>query len=245
MEPWHYDTAEDLERSISERLRQFPREPDILVYSLRTLAALLLRAWLKIYHRLKIVGRENLPREGSFVLVANHASHLDALSILSALPLRKLHRVFPAAAKDFFFESMPRTAVAAVIVNALPFDRETNVRQSLTLCKQLLENPGNVLLIFPEGTRSTTGELGEFKPGIGLLLAGIDLPVVPCYLEGAFEALPKGRIFPRPRRLRLAIGVPGNYSHLKRGKEAAQRISRELRESILRLKAGLSSGRRA
>jgi 1-acyl-sn-glycerol-3-phosphate acyltransferase len=236
MEPWHYDTSEDLERSLIERLRHFPREPDILVYSVRTLAALLLRAWLKIYHRFKIIGQENLPREGSFVLVANHTSHLDAISILSALPLMKLHRVFPAAAKDFFFESIPRTALATVIVNALPFDRETNVRQSLTLCKQLLQNPGNVLLIFPEGTRSTTGELGEFKPGVGLLLAGIDLPVVPCYLEGAFEAMPKGRIIPHPHLVRLTIGKPRNYSHLKRGKETAQYISQDLKETILQLK---------
>ena len=236
MEPWHYDTSEDLERSMIERLRHFPREPDILVYSARILAALLLRVWLKIYHRLKIIGQENLPREGSFVLVANHTSHLDAISIISALPLIKLHRVFPAAAKDFFFENLPRTALAAVIVNALPFDRETNVRQSLTLCKQLLQNPGNVLLIFPEGTRSTTGELGEFKPGIGLLLAGVDLPVVPCYLEGAFEAMPKGRIIPYPHFVRLTIGTPRNYSHLKRGKEAAQYISQDLKETIMQLK---------
>ena len=170
------------------------------------------------------------------MLVANHASHLDALSILASLPLRKLHRVFPAAAKDFFFESMPRTAVAAVIVNALPFDRETNIRQSLSLCKQLLENPGNILLIFPEGTRSTTGELGEFKSGVGLLLAGVDVPVVPCYLHGAFQAWPKGSIFPRPRRVRLAIGEPRKYSQLKRGKEAALHISRDLQEAILKLK---------
>ena len=140
-----------------------------------------------------------MPQEGSFVLVANHSSHLDAISILSALPLKKLHRVFPAAAKDFFFENMPRTAVAAVIVNALPFDRQTNVRQSLTLCKQLLENPGNVLLLFPEGTRSTTGELGEFKPGIGLLLAGIEVPVVPCFLEGAFASVAEGQRLATPR----------------------------------------------
>ena len=132
------------------------------------------------------------------MLVANHASHLDALSILAALPMGSLHRVFPAAAKDFFFVSPPRTAVAAVVVNALPFDRETNIRQSLSLCRQLLDNPGNVLLIFPEGTRSMTGELGEFKPGVGLLLAGVDLPVVPCYVAGAFEALAQGEAIPAP-----------------------------------------------
>ncbi len=181
-----------------ERLRSFPREPDLLVYSLRMLAATLLRGWLRVYHRLRIFGRENLPGDGSFVLVANHCSHLDALTILSAMPIRKLHRVFPAAAQDFFFVSIPRLTVAAVVVNALPFNRQANIRQSLSLCRQLLENPGNVLLLFPEGTRSTTGELGEFKAGIGLMLAGTSVPVVPCWLDGTFRAWPKGSWFPRP-----------------------------------------------
>lgn len=127
-DPWRYDTAEDLNQTLVERLRNFPRQPDITVYSLRSLAALAIRGWLRTYHRLSVTGREHLPAEGSFVLVANHVSHLDTLSIASALPLAKLHRVFPAAAKDFFFVSAPRTAVAAVAVNALPFDRHANIR---------------------------------------------------------------------------------------------------------------------
>ena len=172
MEPWHYDTSEQLDKTIVERLRQFPREPDLLVFGLRSAGAVFIRAWLRTYHRLSIVGRDNLPRDGSYIIVANHASHLDTLAIISALPLAKLHRVFPAAAKDFFFESLPRTALASILVNALPFDRQTHVRQSLSLCKAVLENTGNILVIYPEGTRSPTGEIGEFRPGISLLLAG-------------------------------------------------------------------------
>ena len=198
MEPWHYDTAEDIDQTMVQRLRNFPREPDLLVYSARLVVAVLLRGWLRVYHRLQIFGGGNLPGSGSYVLVANHCSHLDALTILSAMPLRKLHRVFPAAAQDFFFVSIPRLAIAAVVVNALPFNRQSNIRQSLSLCRQLLENPGNILLIFPEGTRSTTGELGEFKSGIGLMLAGTQVPIVPCYLDGTFRAWPKGNWFPRP-----------------------------------------------
>ncbi len=235
MEPWHYDTVEDLDRTMVERLRNFPREPDLLVYSARLAVAILIRAWLRVYHGLQIVGRENLPASGSFVLVANPCSHLDALTILSAMPLGKLHRVFPAAAQDFFFVSIPRLAIAAVVVNALPFNRQSNIRQSLSLCRQLLENPGNVLLIFPEGTRSTSGELGEFKAGIGLMLAGTQVPIVPCYLDGTFRAWPKGNWFPRPRRVRLVIGTPRTYAHLGRGKESALEISRDLREAILNL----------
>src|SRR3972149_8104452 len=207
MPEWRYDKAEDLEQPMIERLRRFPREPDMLVYGLRSLAALVLRAWLRGYHRLEIIGRDHLPRDESFIMVANHSSHLDAVCLLAALPLKKLPRAFPAAAADYFFVSAARTAVAAIVVNALPFRRTVNIRQSLSLCRQLLANPGNILLIFPDGTRSMTGQLGEFKPGIGVLLAGTQIPVVPCYLSGAFEAWPKGKLMPRPKRLRLILGT--------------------------------------
>lgn len=161
VEPWHYDTAEDLDKTMVERLRGFPREPDLLVYSARLAAATLIRGWLRVYHRLQVIGGENLPRDGSFVLVANHCSHLDALTILAAMPIHKLHRVFPAAAQDFFFVSIPRLTMAAVVVNALPFNRQANIRQSLSLCRQLLDNPGNVLLLFPEGTRMPAANLAS------------------------------------------------------------------------------------
>jgi 1-acyl-sn-glycerol-3-phosphate acyltransferase len=90
-------------------------------------------------------------------------------------------------------------------------------------------------MIYPEGTRSTTGDLGEFRPGISLLLAGSDLPVVPCCLEGTFRAWPKGAWFPRPRKVRLLIGQPRRYTALKRGKEASEAICRDLREAVLAL----------
>jgi 1-acyl-sn-glycerol-3-phosphate acyltransferase len=231
-DPWRYDTASDLDQTALERLRRFPREPDMFVYALRTIAAVFLRAWLRLYHRLVIVGRERLPREGSYVLVANHASHLDALTLVTAHPLAKIHRVFPAAAADYFFTSVSRLAFSAIVVNALPFQREVHVRQSLALCRALLENPGNVLVIFPEGTRSRTGEMGEFKAGLGLLVAGTPHPVVPCRLEGTFAAWPKGRWFPRPRRVRLTIGEPRTYAEHARGKDAALFIASDLRAAI-------------
>jgi 1-acyl-sn-glycerol-3-phosphate acyltransferase len=204
----------------------------MLVYGIRSLAALWLRAWLRVYHRLEVIGREHLPPEESYVLVANHTSHLDTLSLLSVLPLQKLHRAFPAAAADYFFTSVPCIAMAAVVANALPFDREVHRHQSLNLCKELLANPGNILILFPEGTRSNTGEIGPFKPGIGYLLAGTEVPVLPCHIAGAFEAWPKGRLLPRPGRLRLTIGAPRIYAALKPGKESARRISDELREAV-------------
>jgi 1-acyl-sn-glycerol-3-phosphate acyltransferase len=237
VKPWVYESAEDLDRSLVERLKQFPREPDMLVYGLRSFVALALRSWLRTYHRLEVYGREHLPKDKSFVLVANHTSHLDTLCLLAALPLRKLHRAFPAAAADYFFESVPRIWVAAVVVNALPFGRQTHVKQSLVLCHHLLENPGNVLIIFPEGTRSATGCIGRFKPGIGALVAGRDIAVLPCYMSGGFKAWPKGKVFPYPRKVHLTIGEPRNFATIVPGKESANSIAAELEMAIKEMEA--------
>src|SRR5438477_5033474 len=156
MKKWRYDSARDLDQTIIERLRRFPRDPDMLVYGLRSLAALIIRGWLRAYHRFEIIGHEHLRTNRSFVMVANHCSHLDTLCLLAALPLPKLHRAFPAAASDYFFRGVHRLWAAAVLVNALPFGRQAGVRQSLALCQEMLANPGTILIIFPEGTRSTT-----------------------------------------------------------------------------------------
>src|SRR5436190_1660746 len=161
--------------------------------------------------------------------------HLDTLCLLAALPLRKLHRAFPAAAQDYFFVGMPRLAAAAILVNALPFARQIHHRQSLELCRKLLEKPGNILILFPEGTRSTTGLIGDFRPGIGLLAAATSVPVVPCHLSGAFRAWPKGRRLPYPRAVRLRIGSPKIYSTLVPSRQTALQIAGELCEAVLAL----------
>jgi 1-acyl-sn-glycerol-3-phosphate acyltransferase len=204
---------------------------------LRSLTALGLRFWLRAYHGLTIAGKENLPRDRSFILVANHVSHLDTLCLLSALPLGRLDCAFPAAARDYFCERGPWAFLARVVTNALPFDRHRAHRESLSECEQLLAAPGNILLLFPEGTRSPDGGLAEFKPGIAFLAAGRDIPVVPCHLGGTQEAFPKGAWFPRPKSLRLTIGRPRVYAHLPRTRESRKRICSELREAVMMLAA--------
>lgn len=235
MKKWQYSPVADLDQTLVERLRNFPREPDMLVYGLRSLVALIIRALLRTYCRFEIVGGENLRSNRSFVLVANHSSHLDTVCLLAGLPLRRLHRAFPAAAADYFFKSVPRTWIATVVVNALPFARQTHVRQSLAICRELLANPGNVLIIFPEGTRSTTGDLQEFKSGIGALVAGREVSVFPCYLEGAFRAWPKGSRVPRPRKVRLIIGAPRNYASVLPDKTSSIAIATELHDAVKQL----------
>jgi 1-acyl-sn-glycerol-3-phosphate acyltransferase len=189
-----------------------------------------------IRNHFEIIGHQNLRTNRSLVIVANHCSHIDTLCLLAALPLRKLHRAFPAAASDYFFQSVPRLWAAAILVNALPFARQARVRQSLSLCRELLANPGTILIIFPEGTRSTTGEVGEFKSGIGALVAGRDVAVAPCFIDGSFQAWPKGKRFPRPRKVRLVIGTPRNYRDRGTDKVDICSIAAELRDAVNQLR---------
>lgn len=195
---------------------------------LRRPVALVIRGLLRTYGGLRIEGAENLPNDGSFVLVANHTSHLDALCLLAALPLARLPRAATVAAEDYFFQSRARFWIAALTVNALPFTRGKGARESLAACAEVLAQEGSVLIIFPEGTRARDGKLQPFRGGIGALVAGRELPVLPCHIDGAHRAWPKGGRWPRPARLRLRIGRPRSYA--ARLERAA--IAEELHDAV-------------
>jgi len=232
MEEWDYKPTEDFDRTPMEKLRVFPRHPDMFVYGLRLVLHAFMRAWLFVYHRYRVRGREHLPAGQPFVMVANHGSHLDAIALLSALPLTSIQKAYPAAAKDYFFTTTTKVAFSAIVVNAMPFDRKENPRESIDLCRDLLETPGHVLILFPEGTRSATGAMSSFKPGIGFLIAGTSIPVVPCHLEGAFRAWPKGAWLPRPRRLTLKIGEPLVFAEVVCDKEGARSVAAALEHAV-------------
>src|SRR5262245_39998241 len=106
-----------------ESPRECWAEAGMLVRGVRSAAAMLIRGWLRVYDRMTIVGRENLPTDRSCILVANHASHLDTLCLLSALPIRQLHRTFPLAAADYFCVGPLRAFFAKLVINVMPFHR--------------------------------------------------------------------------------------------------------------------------
>jgi len=132
---------------------------------------------------------------------------------MAALPFSWHDAVFPIAAKDVFFETHGVAEFGAIFVNALPIWRNTARTHDMRELRQRLLDPPSVFILFPEGTRTRTGIPGPFKPGIGRLVAGTQAPVVPCFIEGAFDAMPPGRHLPRPRKLRITIGRPIDFSH--------------------------------
>lgn len=235
MKSWEYQPSESISKSISEKLSVFPRERDMTQSILRCFWGVALRTFLGVYFRLNFVGKENLPKKKSYVLISNHSSHLDAVCLSSALPIRKIDSTFSVAAKDYFFSSFWRCLFSAVFVNALPFDREKRKRESLELCADVLNLSDQVLIMFPEGTRSPDGEIQPFKAGIGILVAGTERLVVPSYIDGAHSAWPKGLRAPRPKKVTVKIGEPMNFNHLSRTKEGYEEVAKSTEKAVREL----------
>jgi len=164
-----------------------------------------------------VYGREALDAlAGPVLLAANHTSHLDTPVILHALPHARRRRVAVAAAADYFFMRPRLGAVVALLFGAVPFGRGRGARVSLAACAGLL-GAGWSILLYPEGTRTTTGRIGPFRPGVGFLAVDLGIPVVPIRTEGLFGIFPKGGRLPHPGRVTVHFGTPlrfaGDVSH--------------------------------
>lgn len=144
------------------------------------------------------------------LLIANHSSHVDTVSIRRALPSRIRRRLAIAAATDYFYRGR-MGAVFSLLLNTFPFSREGAVRASMEYCGELVDE-GWSLLVYPEGTRSPTGELLPFKSGIGLLAQELGVPIVPIAVDGGQRVLPKGRSIPRPGPVTVRFGEPIKFA---------------------------------
>jgi long-chain acyl-CoA synthetase len=167
------------------------------------------------YERLfktKVTGRAYVPKSTRFIVAANHASHLDMGLVKHALGDWG-ERLVALAAKDYFFDDPIRRAYFENFTNLVPMDRHGSLRESLRLASDQIHQ-GNILLIFPEGTRSTTGVMVDFKPSLGYLALTNKVDVLPMYLAGTHDALPKGSVFPKRREIAAHIGPLVRYEEL-------------------------------
>lgn len=176
--------------------------------------ALLVRPFMTLFIGLRVRGREHLNVPDPFVLVANHSSHLDTLSLLSLFPLGRLRHLRPCAAADYFGRNRGVLWLSRTLFNILPIARE-NIRPEehpIQRMRQTLES-GESLLLFPEGTRGSGSEIGELKSGVAYLAEQIPgLTIVPAYLENMSRALPKGEYLPVPFFCEVRFGPPRRLS---------------------------------
>jgi long-chain acyl-CoA synthetase len=149
-------------------------------------------------------GRSNIPVHTNFIVAANHTSHLDMG--LTKMALGEAGREMVAlAAADYFFDNKYKRAYMDNFTNLVPMERSGSLRQSLRHARSFLDRGYNAL-IFPEGTRSVTGEMADFKPVIGYLALASKVGILPVYLWGTYEAMPKGSNIIRSRDIGARIG---------------------------------------
>ncbi len=208
----------------------------------RVLNDLQMSAYDNLYD-VDVHGRANIPRHNpNTIVVANHCSHLDMGLVKYALGdygqgIRAL------AASDYFFSTPLRRAYFENFTNLLPIERSSTLEEALAAADQALER-GETLLIFPEGTRSVDGTIQPFQSGIGYLVDRHDVDVLPLYIDGTYEALPKGQNLPSPlaRKLEVHIGRCLAAEDLKRaagdqtGRERFQSIADTTRRAVTSLR---------
>lgn len=171
--------------------------------------------------------------DGPIVFAANHQSHTDTAAILGTLPKRMRDRTAVAAALDVFGgngtgapPSLKRECLQLFVAagfHAFAFDRHRSPLRSIRTAAELIENGWN-LLLYPEGTRSRTGKMAQFKAGVGVLARFTQRPVVPIHVAGGRAILPCGATIPRPGRLTVRYGKPVFFEQGESTAEFTQRI---------------------
>jgi 1-acyl-sn-glycerol-3-phosphate acyltransferase len=201
------------------------------------------RMFFSFYSPLRVEGRHHLP-DGPFLLCSNHASHADSAALMTASG-RSFRSFALLGASDYFFRPRSVRWLVAPWMNVIPIERKPGSKSlsaCLAACRRFMEQSGGSLILYPEGTRSADGEMGEFKSGAGLVALELGLPVVPAYIEGTHRILPKGRYFPRSRHVTVRFGEALAFSDLAGAgaspREQRRFIIEEIARSIRRLSLG-------
>lgn len=205
------------------------------------------QAFMRLMFRVELRGRENLPDTSPYVLTPNHVSYLDPSALISSLKRPLIDSFYWAGLTDAVFKN-PFWRTLSRLGQVFPIDPRRGPIASLAFGAAVLKR-GHSVIWFPEGQRSPEGKLLPFRAGLGLILKEYsDLPVVPVYIEGTYEALPVGARFPRPRRIVVHIGKPLMPEELEKagdGDSPHQRIAKALHDAVARLRDEVKKGTNA
>ncbi len=151
-----------------------------------------------------VQGSGHIPLHTNFIVAANHCSHLDMGLIKVALGDAG-REITSMAAADYFFRNRYRRAYFTNFTNLVPMERAGSIRKSMDTAEQVLRQ-GKSMVVFPEGTRSVDGRMADFLPSLGYLALRSGVGLLPAYIDGTFESLPKGAALPRSRHVSVAFG---------------------------------------
>ncbi len=164
---------------------------------------LLTRFWI----RRRVLHADRVPATGGVILASNHVSYLDPTYLVCSLP-----RMVVALARESAF-AVPVLGWLLYSWNVIPVDQSGSGRGLKTFFTRL--RAGDTVMMYPEGTRSATGQIQAPQPGIGLVILKSEAPVVPVHLFGAYEAYNRYHWLPRPFRVEIKFGEPLDFSDLR------------------------------
>ena len=191
----HMDVAEDIDWH--QLLTSTPAVVPSSSNTMLPLGAKSFKLLNHLYFRLSIKGKENIPANGPFIIAPNHESFLDGPLVTSGLSWSTIKNTYFYATEEHFNSSFKRSVARHSNVILM---QKTDLKNSIQYMAQALR-AGKNLMIFPEGRRTNTGEMGQFKKTFAILSKELQVPIVPVRITGAFEALPRQKTLPRPHKI--------------------------------------------
>lgn len=179
---------------------------------------LLLRPLARFLTGADVVGRERLPLKGPAIIAPNHNSHIDTLLMLSVFPAGTLARVRPVAAADYFLTNPVLSWFSRRLVGITPLSRAVARGDDVLGPAREALARGDILVVYPEGTRGEPGAMAPLKAGVARLAEAFpDAPVVPVWIQGAGRVLPKGAVVPVPMNCCVLVGEPLAWTGERQG----------------------------
>jgi long-subunit acyl-CoA synthetase (AMP-forming)/1-acyl-sn-glycerol-3-phosphate acyltransferase len=182
---------------------------------------------------LRVESLENLPDSGPFIIAPNHVSYLDAFAVAAALDYGVLRRTYWAGWTGAAFGN-PLTRLVSRLAQVVPIDLGRAGLSNLAFGAAVLRR-GQNLVWFAEGERSPTGSLQPFKPGMGILLSYYPVPVVPVFIRGTYEAMPRGRFLRRLEQVTVSFGEPVDPDGLDEASRSQEQMVQAVRERVTAL----------
>jgi long-chain acyl-CoA synthetase len=190
----------------------------------------MLKSVAKLFFRLEAKGLENIPSSGSFIITPNHTSYLDGFVVVLSMPFSRFKSLYLLGISDFFTGVLKSRF--AKTAHVIPIDSASYLNRALQTSAYVLRH-GRSICVFPEGGRSADGNLLEFKKGVGILAVEMGVPVVPTYIKGAFEALPRGASWPKFAKITVTFGKPITVADLDFSKKPADMDDYQYFASVL------------
>jgi len=188
----------------------------------------LFKCFFRLYNSLTIKGQENIPAKGACIIAPNHQSYADGPLVLSGMPWSMLGEYFFYATEEHVRGDSRRNMAAKS--NVIVMERANLKNSILKLAKVLRE--GHRVVIFPEGARTHDGQTVPFKKTFAILAKELDVPIVPVCISGAFDALPRGSAFMRPKHIDVTYLTPLNPTKENTYEELAQRTEEVINEHL-------------